>query len=203
MVKVKIYVEGGGETRAQQVPCRKAFAKLLAKAGFSRPLPNIIACGSREMTYRDFVNALRFVATDEYPMLLVDSEAILTTTDTWQHLQQRDGWARPPGAKTDQAQLMITCMETWIVADRVALRDFFGQELNQNALPPEQNLENRSKDDIQTALDNATRACGLKRRYRKGKRSFELLETLSPSTLREQLPHFRQWLEAINVHIRG
>ena len=38
-------------------------------------MPAIKACGSRHAAYGDFKTALRTAAADEYPVLLVDSEA--------------------------------------------------------------------------------------------------------------------------------
>ena len=60
-------------------------------------------------------------------------------------------------------------------------------------MPPTNDLENRSKDDVQTALKDATKNCGRDRMYEKGKRSFELLGRLDPEKLKD-LPHFsRLW----------
>ncbi|MBI2318589.1 MAG: DUF4276 family protein [Betaproteobacteria bacterium] len=110
--------------------------------------------------------------------------------DAWEHLANRDRWVRPQDAEDDRAQLMVQCMETWCVADHQALRTFFGQGLNERALPPLVDLEARPKDDVQAALDNATRDCERDRAYRKGRRSFELLAALDPAELEKHLPHF-------------
>lgn len=148
-------------------------------------------CGSRQSAYDDFKTALANAQPDEYPILLVDSEALVTCTP-WEHLQVRDGWAKPTDADNDQAQMMVQCMETWCVADRNALIRFFGQKFNANALPPDTKLEIRSKDDILQALVSATRSCGNNRKYEKGKRSFELVGELDAQTLRNRLPHFNR-----------
>jgi Domain of unknown function (DUF4276) len=124
LVKVKIYVEGGGDSRGQQVPCRKAFATLLERARPGKAKPSIVACGGRAQTYKDFCSALKHPEPDTFYILLVDSEDPLTTADFWEHVHLRpgDGWPRPTAATDEQIQLMVTCTETWIVADRATLR---------------------------------------------------------------------------------
>ena len=132
-------------------------------------------------------------------MLLVDSEApVSTETDPWDHLKQRDRWERPSDAEDDQAQLMVQCMETWIVADRETLRDVFGSSLLENALPPLNNLEAHSKDDVQDKLVHATRDCGRNRAYTKGRRSFQVLERINPDIMKQHLPHFVRLCEMLD-----
>jgi hypothetical protein len=79
----------------------------------------------------------------------------VNASEAWAHLQHRDGWAQPAGTEDDQAQLMVTCMETWVIADRATLRAFFGQCLRENALLPDQNLEERRNDDVQVRREVA------------------------------------------------
>jgi hypothetical protein len=159
-------------------------------------MPATKACGSRNAAYDDFKTALRTAAENGYPVLLVDSEAPVNQP-AWQHLQSRDGWERPAGAEDDQAQLMVQCMETWCIADRKALREFFGHCLHEGALPVLENLEARTRESVQDALVNATRDCGRDRGYVKGKRSFELLGRLDPAQLKTRLPHFVRLCEML------
>jgi hypothetical protein len=195
VVNVKLYIEGGGDNNKQlRSQCREAFRKLLEKAGFRGRMPRIVACGGRGGTYADFCTALASAQAEDYPILLVDSEDPVNVLEAWVHLQHRDGWTRPAGAEDAQAQLMVTCMETWVIADRTTLKEFFGQCLHEKALPPENNLETRLKEDVQAALENATRDCGRGRQYTKGKRSFELVSELTPDVLRGYLPHFQRLL---------
>ena len=199
-MKVKIYIEGGGESRSLHIKCREGFRKLLEKAGFEGRMPSTKACGGRAAAYDDFKIALECASNNEHPILLVDSESAVST-GAWEHLQAHDGWEKPPGAEDDQAQLMVQCIETWSVADRAALESFFGQCLRESALPPVLELEDRSKDEIQESLANATSACGNDRKYRKGRRSFQLLSTLTPSVLKEELPRFKQLCEVLTTRL--
>lgn len=190
---LKIYVEGGGDSKEQRIRCREGFRKLLEKAGFEGRMPGIVAGGSRQDTYDKFATA---AATDGDAVLLVDSEDPVTRP-RWEHLRRRDGWERPAGCDDDQVQLMVTCMETWIVADRAALQRVFGACLRENALPPLHNLEGRNRHDVQDALEAATSDCGRTKQYRKGNRSFQVLAELGPDTLKDHLPHFQGLIDML------
>ncbi len=207
MVKVTIYVEGGGDSKELHARCREGFRKLIEKMNVARN-PAIVACGSRDQTFKKFKIAVS-TASGEYPLLLVDSEDAIKTTDenpdsaeAWNHLKTRDNWDKPSGVVNDQAQLMATCMETWIMADQPALNAFFGQHLQINALLPVQNLEARARDEVQDKLVWATRDCGKDRSYAKGKRSFKVLAHLNTETLRKHLPHFRRFVSTLELYLK-
>jgi hypothetical protein len=155
MVSVRIYIEGGGDSKDLQSRCREGFRKLIERTGFEGRMPSTVVCGGRNNAYDMFKIALRSADVNEFPMLLVDSEEPVTTAP-WDHLKSRDGWDRPAGAEDDQAQMMVTCMETWIMADHEALRKVFGAHLREGALLPQIDLEKRSRQDLLDALKNAT-----------------------------------------------
>lgn len=120
--------------------------------------------------------------------MLVDSEDPLTDVEkTWEHLKNRDNWDKPEGAVDEQALLMTTCMETWIVADRAALKEHYGHKLQETALPSLNDLEKRNRHDVHAKLVHATRDCS--NAYAKGKRSFEVIGVLNPDVL-DSLPSF-------------
>jgi hypothetical protein len=208
VVKAKIYVEGGGDSKEQHARCREGFSKLIEKAGFRGRMPRIIAGGGRESTYDRFKTATAAGAQAAYPMLLVDSEDPVPEEETvpdsavaWGHLKSRDNWDRPTSVKNDQAQLMVTCMETWIMADRAALHTIFGASLRTNALLPQNGLEARPRQDVHNALENATRDCGREKAYRKGARSFQVLAQLNPETLNQHLPYFRRFIITLDRYL--
>jgi hypothetical protein len=208
VVNVKIYVEGGGDSKEQHARCREGFSKLIEKAGFRGRMPRIIAGGGRESAYDRFKTAAAVSAQTAYPMLLVDSEDPVPDEDrgpdsaaAWVHLKSRDNWDCPTGMKNDQAQLMVTCMETWIMADRKALHTVFGASLQTNALLPQYDLEARSRQDVHQALEHATRDCGRGKAYRKGSRSFQVLAQLDPETLNQHLLHFRRFITTLDRYL--
>ena len=183
---MRIYVEGGGGKDGKP-RCREGFRKLLEKCGFSGRMPEIVACGSRNQAYDNFRTALS--GSDKNVTLLVDSEdPIRDINKTWDHLKRRDNWDRPQEATDDDVLFMTTCMETWIVADRAALRDHFGNRLLDSALPPLQNLEGRNRKDVHDRLVRATSQCPGP--YKKGPKSYEVLGKLDPENIGEYLPSF-------------
>ena len=204
-MSVTVYVEGGGDSAELKGQCRKGFQKLLANAGFGGRLPRVVACGARNQAFRNFKRALR--DGDGYPILLVDSEDPVAEADrsdanpsgAWRHLSRRDDWTRPSGAKDDQAQLMVTTMETWLLADRQTLIAYF-PAMSASALPPDADLESRRKPDVTAALRNATQSSS-KGRYHKGNHSFDLLGRIAPEELKSRLPHFRRFVETLDARL--
>ena len=176
MVKVKIYVEGGGDNRKLKTACRQGFREFLEKAGdFTGKMPAIVACGSRQSAYDDFCTATKNIRPGVLPILLVDSEDAVTESCAWRHLKRRDNWKKPTAATEDQAHLMVQCMESWFLADRESLADFFGQGFSDNVFPGERNIERIPKQKVFDALTAATRGAKSKGVYGKGKHSFDLL----------------------------
>jgi hypothetical protein len=187
-VSAHLYVEGG-ESKEDQIRCREGFRKLLEKAGFSGRMPRLSACGGRGSVFDDFKTAYALRKVGDYIAMLVDSEDPVEDLErTWEHLNRRDQWDKPVGASDEQVLFMTTCMETWIVTDRRALQEHYGHRLQENALPPLTNLENRNRHEVHDKLVHASRNCS--NAYRKGKRSFELLAKLDPAVLKKHLPSF-------------
>jgi hypothetical protein len=173
-----IYLEGGGDSRDLHIRCREGFRKLLERCGYVGCLPKLVACGGRNAAFDAFKTALASARRDDFVALWIDSEAPVADKEaTWEHLQARDHWDKPKGATSEQVLFMTTRMETWIVADRATLAEHYGTELQESALPPLHALEERPHDAIQNALAHATRKCN--NAYTKGKRSFEVLGSLS------------------------
>lgn len=98
---------------------------------------------------------------------------------------------RPTKATNDQALLIATCMETWIVGDRRTLKKHYLPNcFKENALPSLVSLESRGRHEVQDALVRATKDC--KNAYEKNKRSFEVLGKLDPEELEKNLASFRR-----------
>ena len=204
-MSVTVYVEGGGDSAQLKAQCRKGFQELLDKAGFGGRLPRVVPCGSRNQAFRNFKRALRDGVGN--PILLVDSEDPVAEADrsdanpsgAWRHLSRRDDWTRPSGAKDDQAQLMVTTMETWLLADRQTLIAYF-PAVSASALPPDADLESRRKKEVSDALRNATQSSS-KGRYHKGNHSFDLLGRVQPEELKRRLPHFRRFVATLDARL--
>ena len=189
MVKATIYLEGGGDSRVLHIKCREGFRKLLEACGFQGRMPKLVASGGRGQTFRDFCIALRARSDACIVMMLIDSEDPMSDIErTWAHLKDRDNWDKPDGAEDEHVLMMTTCMETWIVADRDALREFYQRNLNEKQLPRLVDLEDKGRHAVQEALERATSTCSNK--YEKGKRSFQVLAVLTRSALEQHLPSF-------------
>src|SRR5258708_4703054 len=188
MVSAGLYLEGG-DSKEDQIRCREGFRKLLEKAGYQGKLPRLTASGGRRAAFDDFKTALAKSKQGDYIAMLIDSEDPLADIEeTWNHLRDRDGWDKPSDARNDQGLFMTTSMETWIVADRAALRAHYGNRLQENALPPLIDLEKRDRHDVHEHLVHASRNCS--NAYAKGKRSFEVLAKVDPAVLKQHLPSF-------------
>ena len=186
-----IYLEGGGDSTHDRSRCRAGFRRLLEKCGFVGRMPRLVASGGRNSVYDDFKTAHDGGVGTDYVALLIDSEDPVPNIDetwdeTWDYLENRDSWERPPGTRNDQVLLMTTCMETWIASDRNALRDHFGPGFHDAALPALQNIENRSRKDVLQSLQHATRDCPGP--YAKGPKSFEVPGKLDPDGIAPTSP---------------
>lgn len=191
-MSIKLYVEGGGDSKILRTACREGFRTFIEKAGLSGRMPRIIACGTRRNAYEDFVIAHQ----KGVAMLLVDAEGPVEQAEAWEHLENREGWDRPDGAADDQCHLMVQIMESWFLADRDALGEFYGQGYRGNALPQNPQVEQIAKDDVLDGLDRAARQTS-KRGYHKGSDSFEILAEIDPEKVRNASPHARRFIEAL------
>jgi hypothetical protein len=190
-VSAAIFIEGskrGEHSKEMDVRCRRAFHALLDPICPMRK-PSLHPCGGRDRAFKDFCTAQK-QGKASFVALLVDSEdPVEDLGKPWEHLKKRDGWDRPRGSKDDQVLFMTTCMETWIVADREALKTHFRQ-LHEKALPPFHDLERRAREDVLHTLEHATRRC--RSPFKKGNRSFDVLAKLNPAALRQHLPSFQR-----------
>jgi hypothetical protein len=199
LVAAKVYVEGGGSGRALRTACRQGFRTLLDRAGLKGRISKIDPCGSRAETIKDFCIALRNAAPDEFICLLVDSDGpVSANSSPWLLLGNR-----PPGAKDENAHLMVQCMEAWFLADKEALVRFFGQGFRQNPLPNRTDVENIPKRDIFAALEGATTACVPKGQYSKGTHAFEVLAMLDPDKVEKASPSARRLFDTLRNRTQG
>lgn len=198
-MSARLYVEGGGDGKALRSACRKGFRTFLERAGFEGRMPRIVASGSRQGSMDDFFTAIQQTAGDAF--LLVDAEGPVTTKDPWKHLRERDGWARPKGATDDQCHIMVQIMESWFLADRSALADYFGNGFRENALPGTPDaVEGIAKKEVLSGLQRATRAVQ-KGEYNKGAHSFAILESLDPSKVKDASRWAKRLLDTLEAKL--
>lgn len=201
-MNVKIYVEGGGDhNKALDTACRRGFRKFFLKAGLKDRMPTVVACGGRGRAYDSFRTSHENAGTDDFPILLVDSEAPVIGADPWEHVRLRpgDGWQRPGGASRDRLHLMVQAMEAWFHADKDRVREYFGQGFRLAALSTRPDIDNIPKADLFAGLKLATKACPTKGEYSKGRHSFEILALIDPARVRASSPlHAGQLLDLLD-----
>jgi hypothetical protein len=78
---------------------------------------------------------------------------------------------------------MIELMEAWFLADREALRSYYGNQFRDAALPGNPDVEAISKNDVREGLRTATRNTS-KGAYHKTKHAPKILERLAAESVR-------------------
>jgi hypothetical protein len=203
VVGVTLYVEGGGDSKTLKTACRKGFSDFLSKAGVTNR-PRIVASGGRRQAFEDFCIALH--KGDRVALLLVDSEDTVTSNTPWEHLAERGGdeWTKPDQATAAQCHLMVQCMETWLLADRDTLAEYFGQGFREAVLPhPSRSIESIGKAELYRALALATHGCKTKARYGKGEHSFELLGMIDPVRVTSASSWAQCFVTAVKAEMDG
>jgi Domain of unknown function (DUF4276) len=186
MVKeIRIYWEGGKTKDLLRKGMNGFLQGLRNTARSNRISWNLIACGSRDSAYKDFVMALN-TFPDAFNVLLVDSDS-LVALPPWRHLRQNNGWEIAE-EYDPQCHLMAQAMEAWLIADVEALRKYYGLDFNANSIPGNANVEQIDKNQLARALDDATRKTQ-KGKYHKIKHACEILQKLDVAKVRKAAFH--------------
>jgi hypothetical protein len=187
MVEIRIYVEGGGDGKNTKDRFRQGMSQFLKRLLEDSPRTriNCIVCGRRNDACRDFRNALKS-HPESINILLVDSEDFVKVVSPKQHLIARDGW-NLDNIDDDNIHLMVQVMESWLIADIDTLAEYYGQNFNRNVIPLTNNVEDVSKDNVESVLKRATRNTS-KGEYHKIKHGPAILEKLDAFTVRRKAP---------------
>lgn len=198
MVTAKLYIEGGGDSRDLGARFREGWSEFFKSAELGSQMPRVVRGGGRDKTFDLFATAVADPRPDIVPLLLVDSEAsVKAGRSVWQHLQERAHWNQPGGTGDGQAFLMVQIMETWFLADRDALRRYFGAQFAENALRQWPQLEDVPKKTVLDALQRATAKCS--KPYAKGRVSFDLLAQVDPTRVEAACPHAKELLDRLRT----
>jgi hypothetical protein len=145
----------------------------------------------------DFGRAFRNPSPDLL-ILLVDSEEA-DDGKLEARLRSKGNWRVPRRTQTKQGVCwMVQCMEAWFVADRAALRRFYGRKLHEKSLPRNQDVEDIPKSDVLRALNKATKG-----QYDKGSHAPRILLSLNPQSVRTAAGHCQQLFDMIAEHVGG
>lgn len=131
-------------------------------------------------------------------VLLVDSEAPVTSATAVQHLQSSDGW-KFPALNHHKVFLMVQAMEAWFLADREALANFYDGGFLANSIPGSPtNIEAVLKNDLEPALKHASRPTDTKGEYHKVKHGYALLALINPTNVGKGSPHAKLFNEFLS-----
>ncbi len=200
MTAVTIFMEGGGLGLATKNRLRRgmdAFLREPRQAATARTWRwQVVCCGDRGRAFKAFREEIEHGGS-VIVVLLVDSEDPVTAATFREHLEMRDRW-NLSFASDDRIHLMVQTMETWIVADRPALKDYYGEELDESELPGLNDLE--AVPAVDKALERATRNTG-KGEYRKIGHASDLLRRINPDAAQERCPACRRLFETLAEEI--
>ena len=196
---VRIYIEGGAEGKTADSDFRRGWKKFLTEIhGIARingyHSLEIVRGKGRDNTFHRFKTHNKEFPND-LCVLLADSETnVPAGSCVWDIVAQREGdnWQRPNWASERHLYLMVMFVETWLLTDPEALQNFFKKNFDAKHLPTT-NLEERSKDNVERALKQATEKCK-NGPYRHGQ-AHEIIEIVRPErvqTLRHGLRLFRE-----------
>lgn len=80
-MKIKIYIKGGGDSHLQDTEFRAAWAAFFENAGLAvlRKMPATFRGSGRTKTFDAYQTAVKTRKPDELPLLLVDSEDLVSS----------------------------------------------------------------------------------------------------------------------------
>lgn len=189
ITEIHLFIEGGGDGRNTKALIHQGFShffsQLIKIARQKKIKWKMTICGSRNNTFRDFKIALK-ANPNVFNVLLVDAEAPVNTTPC-QHLKHRDDWDLP-NIDEEHCQLMVQTMEAWFIADIEALKKFYGQGFQENAIPKNPEVEKIDKKQLEPSLKAATRHTK-KGPFHKIQHASKLLALLEEDKVRQAAPH--------------
>ena len=93
---------------------------------------------------------------------------------------------------------MAQVMESWFLADRRALKAFYGRKFHEKSLPSDRRVERIAKADVLDRLARATRRTS-KGPYDKGPTSFDILAEVDPSKVERAARHAKRFLDTLRA----
>ena len=191
--EIRIYFEGDRSLR----PGLEAFVRPALDRARERNIRiTAIASGPTDETIKDFLDAVR-----DYPdaliILLVDSDraddgrliASIKSRSTW---NARIG----AGVQDNQIHFMVQVMESWFLADKDALANYYGRGFRPRRLPQNPNVEQVPKDDVVRGIASAANGTS-KGTYHKTRHAPDLLRTIDPAKVRAVAPNCARLFNAL------
>jgi hypothetical protein len=204
MVKeVILYIEGDTKQKGKgnTITLRQGFREFFQPLAEDIRVPiDLKLLGSREIAIKIFLSELEYYP-ESFSALLVDAEGEIDEKDTPKiFLQKISAKFDFTAVKDGQCHLMAQMMESWFLADKEKLAEFYGKGFNTNALPKNTNVEKISKADVETGLKNATRETS-KKEYKKGEHAGEILRLIDSDKVRKAALHCEKLFKEIKEEI--
>ena len=190
--EIRIYFEGNEDLRRG---FRIFFGEIDRAASQKEMRFRLIHCGSNpvedyKISLKSNPNSLNFV--------LRDSEA--PYTDALSRRLCRDAGLSASDAKS--VFWMVQMMESWFLADRNALKNYYDDErFHEGSLPKNPNVEEISKDDVADGLKRATKNCK-KGAYHKRKHAPDILSKIDPERVKKASPQCRRIFETVLAKVK-
>ena len=207
--EIKLYVEGGGRGTNKNATIKlqqgfDAFLRELKDAARAKKISfRVIPSGSTTDTYEEFIFSVEN-SPQSFNLLLVDSdETVAKDESACAFLQRKYKKWKLQTINDEQCHLMVQIMESWFVADVDALKDFYGQDFRESAIPKNQkNVEKIDKARVESALKAATAKIknGVYHKIRDGAK---ILEKINPQKVRASAPHCDKLFKTISEKIEG
>ena len=191
--EIRIYFEGD---RSLRLGLEAFLNPALERAREQNIRFTAIASGPIDETIKDFLDAVR-----DYPdalvILLVDSDradngrliASIKSRSTW---NARIG----AGVQDNQIHFMVQVMESWFLADKDALANYYGRGFRLNRLPQNPNVEQVPGNDVIRGIASAASDTS-KKTYHKTRHAPDLLRTIDPAKVRSAAPNCDNLFDAL------
>ena len=194
VTEIRVYFEGDKALR----PAFNSFLKPVIDSFRQRRIRfQLIAGGSTDETIQDFMDGVQ-----DYPaafnILLVDSDGP-DGGNLIASIKGRSTWNGRVGARIQDNQIhfMVEVMESWLLADKDALANYYGNGFQTNRLPQNPSIEEIFKADVISGLESATSSTP-KGKYHKTRHAPDLLQQVDVSKVRNAAPNCDRLFVALN-----
>lgn len=185
--EIRIYFEGSPRLR-------EGFNKLIRpkieQASHNHIRFKLIAGGSTEETIKDFKKATSS-HKDASIIMLIDSDRSYDS-GLLMNIRSQVG----ANVQDEQIHFMVQVMESWFLADRDTLKQYYGQKFQESRLPQNSDVERISKSDVISGLEDATRDTS-KGKYHKTKHAPQLLSNLNADKVCSAAPSCKRLFDAL------